>query len=622
MHGRRTEDAGAQSVRRPEPEPQAVTASVFLGRERHAARLKLGRLLGEGAAGKVYALPGRPGFAAKIYHDEKTRRRGEAKIDAMIAAPPRLGVVEYEGVRYPQLAWPEAKLYDARGAFAGFLMSEIDFRRSTGLVNLLQRSSRRAEGISDYYGHRLLVARNLAVLTAEMHQAGHHLIDMKPANLRFYPAVSWIAVIDTDGFSIAGKRRRIPADQISDEYVAPEGWQKAPGDLGEAQDRFALAVILFQLMNNGLHPFAGAWAEGQPSDLQGRIQAGLYCYALHPVDGTRPGAASLHESFKRSTRELFDRAFLVPHDRPSAAEWRTHLDDLLGKLAPCAAKPQEHAHFGGGCGFCAHEARLAATAFTRPQRNRERDRGIPLVPAARLLAQSAPSRAARPRALAMPARPLASRPAMRRMGAPGPAAISAVVLAGLGALSIVTASAAWRSWLSPPLTLFAAASASGSIPAETATAFMAPELDPLSWKALPPAAPPAVDWRESAPGHLLPSPPAFARLSDPKPGFDVTSLATEGATARSADKCGRHVAWIDRRLCERLDLAAVDDAVVVRYRFLLEAAQGQARRDLARDQWRWLQSRSRCALARQPDACLARSYRQRMAELFGGACRA
>jgi DNA-binding helix-hairpin-helix protein with protein kinase domain len=345
-----------------------MTGWVHTAKQRGAPRLKLGRLLGEGAAGKVYSLPGRPGHAAKLYHDEATCRASEAKIDAMLARPPQLPVARHEGRGYPQLAWPEAKLYDATGAFVGFMMPEIDFDRATSLVNLLQRSSRRAEGLADYYGYRLLVARNFASVIAELHRAGHHMIDMKPANLRFYPAVSWVAVVDTDGFSIAGARRRIAAQQVSDEYIAPEGWHEKPEDLGEAQDRFALAAIVFQLLNNGLHPFSGASHEGQPSDVQGRVQAGLYGYGLTPIVGAQPGAASIHRSFRRSTRELFDRAFLSGSDRPSAADWRDHLDALVGMLVPCAAKPDAHAHFGNGCGFCAHQARMAASAARRVDR--------------------------------------------------------------------------------------------------------------------------------------------------------------------------------------------------------------------------------------------------------------
>lgn len=341
-------------------------SEVYLGRGARKRMLTLGKMLGEGAAGKVYSIDGMAGSAAKLYHDPAEAKRYEPKVEAMIAAPPDLPPAEHQGGRYPQISWPEAKLYDARGSFIGFLMPEIDFGRSTSLVNLLQKSSRRIEKLSDYYGYRVLVARNLASVFAELHRAGHHMIDMKPANLRFYPTVSWMAVVDTDGFSIQGKAGRIAADVLSDEYIAPESWKVPAKELGEAQDLFALAVIIFQLLNNGVHPFAGsAGGSAQATDLQARILEGLYPYALRPKAGLSPSAASIHRMFRRNTRVLFDTAFQGRGARPSAEEWRDHLDVLMGQMTPCAAKPEEHVHFGAGCGFCGHEARVAA-AKARP----------------------------------------------------------------------------------------------------------------------------------------------------------------------------------------------------------------------------------------------------------------
>ncbi len=60
--------------------------------------------------------------------------------------PPAL----HGGKRYPQIAWPQAKLYDRTGRFIGFLMPEINFARSTSLVNLLQKNSRRVEKLAHF----------------------------------------------------------------------------------------------------------------------------------------------------------------------------------------------------------------------------------------------------------------------------------------------------------------------------------------------------------------------------------------------------------------------------------------------------------------------------------------
>lgn len=342
-----------------------VTAALYLDDGVRRTRLTLGKLLGEGAVGKVYAVEGAPELAVKLYHEQKEADAIEPKVAMMLSNPPELPAIGHKGVSHPQIAWPAARVIERGGRFRGFAMPAIDLTRSTSLVNLLQKSSRRAEKLSDYYGYRVMVAHNLASMFAELHRAGHHMIDMKPANLRIYPETAWIAVVDTDGFSIAGDKGRMAAGQVSDDYIAPESWRRSAKDLGEAQDLFALAVIVFQLLNNGVHPFSGRAAEGappQPTDIQTRILQGHYAYGAEANPLVKPAAVSIHKTFRRDTRALFDRAFLPGQKRPGAAEWRDHLARLVDLLTPCQAKPSEHAHFGSGCGFCLYEAQVAAVA--------------------------------------------------------------------------------------------------------------------------------------------------------------------------------------------------------------------------------------------------------------------
>ncbi|MFL9842457.1 hypothetical protein ABS767_15915 [Sphingomonas sp. ST-64] len=549
--------------------------TFFAGQDPGARRIRLGERLGEGAAGTVHTVRGQKGVAAKIYHPGKGLDGLERKIDAMLARAPKLPPVDHEGVAYPQIAWPQGKLYDGRGKFAGFLMPEIDFSRSTSLVNLLQRSSRRAEGLSDYYGYRVLVARNLASVFAQLHGAGHHMIDMKPANLRFYPALSWMAVVDADGFSIAGRSRRLPADQVSDEYIAPESWRRKPAELGEPQDLFGLAVIIFQLLNNGLHPFAGSGDASQASDLQSRVLAGLYGYGLTRVDGARPGAASIHKTFRRSTRMLFDRAFTTTDDRPSAAEWRDHLDGLVGMLIPCEAKPLEHAHFGGGCGFCAHEARLLSAAATHRERERRR--------------ASARAAARRPVPLHGSGTP----------GAPWPGAVRR----GGGASA--------APWGSHPGT---AAGSATPRPGSRVAALVSILLPLMALSGVIGGA--ASFSRDNRGANVESLDDAFAmESSDILSTAPVSLEASEGEAAVASDGCASLSGWIERRLCERPQLAAAERQVSAQFDRAAARRSGWSRRALTDEHLRWLEQQGRCVLMPDPDPCLAKSYAERLAVL-------
>ena len=280
----------------------------------------------------------------------------------MLAAPPHLPILNV-GVRsYVQIAWPTANIVDDRGEFRGFMMPEVDFQVSTELENILQRSARQRKRLPEFYGARVLLAANLAALMAEMHKLGHYMVDMKPMNMRFYPDTWYLAILDTDGFSINGTRR-LPARQFSDEYIAPEAYGRKPEQLGLEHDLFALGVIIFRLLNNGIHPYQGIdmGSIQHPTTLQERIFAGLYSYGQIPHSGVGPAPSSIHDFLEGKTRDLFDRCFRIGGGRPTAEKWRDHLNGLITEktLLKCAVNPIDHAHFSKGCGLCVLEQRLS-----------------------------------------------------------------------------------------------------------------------------------------------------------------------------------------------------------------------------------------------------------------------
>jgi hypothetical protein len=321
--------------------------------------IRLGNIIAQGAVGTIHHVSGEPGIVAKLYKKPDNLNEYEEKIAAMLAAPPQLPAISYHGRTYVQIAWPTARIIDGVG-FRGFVMPEVDFRDSTELENILQKSVRQRKHLPEFYGTRVLLAANLSALTTQLHALGHYMVDMKPMNMRFYPQAWYMAILDTDGFSINGKRR-LPARQFSDEYIAPESQGKRPEQLGLHQDLFALAVIIFRLLNNGIHPYQGIDAGGYPTTLQERIFADLYAYGITGHHGVKPALSSVHEYLEDGTRTLFDRAFHASGTRPAAAEWRDHLNGLISDkvLVKCATDPTNHGHFSKGCGFCALERHLA-----------------------------------------------------------------------------------------------------------------------------------------------------------------------------------------------------------------------------------------------------------------------
>lgn len=332
-------------------------------------RLRLGPMLKAGGAGSIHLLPESPHQVAKLYHRHMDTAEYEQKIEAMLALSPEMPDIHEAGRRYVQIAWPQAALRDARGRFLGFVMPAVDVKATSELEVILQERQARAAGLPTGLGAKVTLAANLAAVVAELHRRGHHVVDLKPVNLRFYPGSLYMAMLDCDGFSIRGATRRFTAEQFTPDYLAPEFQRPGLDESGEEpQDRFALAVVVFQLLNFGLHPYSGRPADERvPTDIPGRIAAGLYAYGLRPQPRLQPSPVSAHASLPAELRQLFDRAFeATGTGRPGAQDWadalRHYAQRASGKILTCAQDPA-HQHFAGGaCAACTRAALLTRTA--------------------------------------------------------------------------------------------------------------------------------------------------------------------------------------------------------------------------------------------------------------------
>ena len=330
--------------------------------------LVLGKLIKSGGAGSVYLLPGAPTQVAKLYHPHLDRAANRRKLEAMLELSPELPDQVENGKRYVQIAWPQAAVFDGQGGFAGFVMPLLDMAQTAELEQIMQERQARAAGLPTGLGPKLTLAANLAAVIDALHQQQHYVVDLKPVNLRFYRDSLYIAMLDCDGFSIQGHAERFPAEQFTADYLAPEFQRKGmPAGTEMAQDRFALAVVIFQLLNFGIHPYSGRPGNAQvATDIPGRIRDGCYAYGIKRHKQLAPNATSGHALMPPELRAMFDRAFSPSPkpQRPSAADWaqllRGYAQRSGGKLVVCAANA-EHQHFAGfGCAACARDKVIAA----------------------------------------------------------------------------------------------------------------------------------------------------------------------------------------------------------------------------------------------------------------------
>ena len=191
-----------------------------------------------------------------------------------------------------------------------------------------------------------------------LHENNIFVIDLKPQNIRVSKSDLSVHILDCDGFLIKLENGEVhPASLVSTDYISPEAMRTKlrPQEMGEAQDRYALSVLIFQLLNRGIHPFQGIVtdenAEFNTNDE--KAEAGLYPYSFIPDERVKPNPRSVDSQFPLELNFLFEKAFTeVGLLRPSAKEWKAFLEGHIAgkKFKRCenVRSDPKHIHFGGG----------------------------------------------------------------------------------------------------------------------------------------------------------------------------------------------------------------------------------------------------------------------------------
>ncbi|MFD9135719.1 hypothetical protein ACFVZA_25380 [Streptomyces bottropensis] len=237
-----------------------------------------GQPLGEGGYGDVWALRERPDLAAKIYKrapgEEQLRR-----LTAMLRAAP-LAEEELQPDQPPLLAWP-TDLVESGGRPVGYGMPRLEPSAQTPLKGLLQKQVRlRLDGATDWK-FLVGVAANLAYMTARLHVEGFVVGDLSSANA-VADRSGYITLLDCDSFAFrdALTNEEFGSDAFTDDYACPERYDGT--EPTRHSDDFALAVLVYQLVTAGNHPFDGAPKYGaEESTRKDNILSGT-SFLVHP----------------------------------------------------------------------------------------------------------------------------------------------------------------------------------------------------------------------------------------------------------------------------------------------------------------------------------------------------
>jgi DNA-binding helix-hairpin-helix protein with protein kinase domain len=305
--------------------------------------------IASGGEARIWSVKGRPDLLAKIYLKADPAR--ETKLQAMLAAPPR----SVQG--HTAVAWPQALLYQGR-QFVGFVMPHLQHYQP--IFNIYHPVKRKQSfaGINAHFLHR--TAHNLAIAVATVHARGHLIGDLNESNI-LVNRHALVTLVDSDSFQITdsnGVVYRCPVGKA--EYTPPElqavNFQTV--NRLPAHDHFGLAVLIFQLLMAGFHPYAGILTGPTPVeriDLH-CLKQGWFPYVANRFVIPPPNAPAfdlLHPGLQQLFRRCFVNGQQQPERRPTAQEWQHALEKASQALTTCHRNPEHiYSNHRWRCPWC------------------------------------------------------------------------------------------------------------------------------------------------------------------------------------------------------------------------------------------------------------------------------
>jgi len=215
--------------------------------------VQLGRT---GAGGSVYRLPKQPDFCVKVFHaqglsDKAKRARLVTGVKSML----EMGDMASD----PRFAWPVAAVYDKQKEPVGYAMccASSDFKPIKSLFGG-KASIKRA--FPNWTRRDLAIAaKNIVDAVITLERRGVFVADFNPENF-LVNAHGEVRLIDTDSYMFYGRSGRFyTSDMYFEENAAPEilrDPQCAGQPRTSSQSAFSSAVLAFQLLMLGQHPFS------------------------------------------------------------------------------------------------------------------------------------------------------------------------------------------------------------------------------------------------------------------------------------------------------------------------------------------------------------------------------
>jgi serine/threonine protein kinase len=340
----------------------------------------LGQKLGSGGEADVFAIANDSSLVAKVYHNASAERI--AKLRIMVGNPPDDPTISGGHI---SICWPTRLLFDSVGTGAGFLMRRVDYASGITLFKVYNPIDRQRFASGLTWRYLMRISANIARSVEAIHRRGCVVGDLNESNI-LVTNTALVTFVDCDSMQvpnpITGRVFRCPVGKA--EFTPPElqGKDFSGIDRGPAQDNFGLAVLIFLLTMEGVHPFSGVWkGSGDPPTIEERIRLGESPYIgsrqLSPMRVAPP-----FEIIPAELQNLFIQCFKngqqVPNARPSPRDWYLAFESAEANLKVCS-KNTKHV-FGNHLNSCPWCERTKVLSGFDPFGSQPQSFGSPMPP--------------------------------------------------------------------------------------------------------------------------------------------------------------------------------------------------------------------------------------------------
>lgn len=307
--------------------------------------------VGKGGEAQLFNVSNYSGAVAKLYTPNLCNSHRERKLMAMLQIP-------LSDELETELAWPKDILYDNNEQLIGFVMRKV----SGGIpLNVIFSDESNCDLLK-----RIIVAKNLCVTINNIHKAGLVIGDLNPKNILVLET-GLVRIIDTDSFHITDNQgRTFRCEVCVPEYISPkistviskgETLKTTPlPTYTQESDEYSLAILIFQLLLHGVHPFSVALAKGndldtpQPADLMKRYN---FPYDKCPYGMKLPVYALPFKILSERLRFMFIKSF-SKGESISAEIWYDALCDFEKEISRTCKANHNHKYRKGlrKCPYC------------------------------------------------------------------------------------------------------------------------------------------------------------------------------------------------------------------------------------------------------------------------------